>query len=204
MTPTRVIGAALVAILVGLLAVPYVLAVRPSVKRERQQAVARACLGLQPTTNEVLGRLPKPAPDIRVLDWQGQAWNVPSAYRGKVVLLNFWATWCPPCREEMPSMEDLQRTFSTDDFVIVAVSSDDGWDQVRPFFPNGTNMTVFLDPTARDEGADLGELAKLYGTQRIPDTYLIDRQGNVRFYVMNARDWRHPKVLRCIDALIKE
>jgi thiol-disulfide isomerase/thioredoxin len=103
-------------------------------------------------------------------------------FSGKVVFLNFWATWCPPCVEEMPSMMRLyEKLRSKPNFVFLAVSSDDGWDPVRKFFGSGPPpFTVLLD--AR------GEIAQRYGTTQFPETYvLVD--GRVRAFIEGPRDW---------------
>lgn len=202
--PARVVGAVAATILTGILAIQYVLAVKPAVEREQSAALAQTCLGLEPTANAALGSLPKPAPEIVAVDVKGERQSLPSLFRGRVVLLNFWASWCPPCLEEIPSMEQLQARFSPDDLVIAGVSSDESWEVIREQFGAGPSFWVFLDPSAKGSDSNLGALASLYGTEKLPDTYVIDRQGNVRFYVMNRRDWNDPKIIRCLQAVIAE
>lgn len=105
-----------------------------------------------------------------------------SAYDGKVVFLNFWATWCPPCVEEMPSMRRLREKLADDDrFVMLAVSADDEWAPVKKFFRGETPpFSVLLDPG--------GDLAKQYGTEKFPETYvLVD--GRLVGYIVGPRDW---------------
>jgi thiol-disulfide isomerase/thioredoxin len=112
-----------------------------------------------------------------------------------VVFLNFWATWCPPCREEMPSMEVLARKLEGRQFVMLAVSVDESWDLVRQFFPKGTSMSVVLD---KDRTAP-----KLYGTEKFPETFLIDRSGRLRYQIINQRDWASPQAQACIESLLE-
>jgi thiol-disulfide isomerase/thioredoxin len=125
-----------------------------------------------------------------------------SAYRGKVVFLNFWATWCKTCRIEMPSMDKLQRLLGTTDFVILAVASDENWQKIHDYFPKGTSMSVLLDPP--DKPGNTAGIAESWGTTQLPETYLIDRDGNIRYYFVNTRDWADPKAINCVRAMIAE
>jgi cytochrome c biogenesis protein CcmG, thiol:disulfide interchange protein DsbE len=196
--PRKIVGYAIVAILIGILAVQYLMAL-PSAAHDDRTA---ACRALNPMPfNAALGRLPAPAPDFQAEDHTGQVTSL-SAYRGKVVFLNFWQTACPPCIEEMPEMEALERTLDRDDFVILALSSDPSWEPVRRFFPRGTSMTVLLDPPPEDEV--MGKIARRFGTERWPDTYLIDRQGNVRYYFVNKRRWNSDNAIACVSTLLEE
>lgn len=103
-------------------------------------------------------------------------------YRDKVVFVNFWATWCPPCVEEMPSMRRLQSKLAGDDrFVMLAVSADDEWDPVRTFFKDGAPpFDVLLDPG--------GDIAKKYGTTKFPETYILV-DGQIVGFILGPRDW---------------
>lgn len=196
--PRKIVGYVIVAILLGILAVQYVVAL-PAVARDDQTS---ACRALSPMPfNPALGRLPAAAPDFQAEGADGKMYPI-SAYRGKIVFLNFWQTTCPPCKEEMPSMERLQQTFAGEPFEIVAVSSDTNWAAVKGFFPRGTSMTVLLDPPP--EGELMGKIAKLYGTEKWPDTYIIDREGRVRYYYVNRRDWDSENAVACIKTLLAE
>jgi thiol-disulfide isomerase/thioredoxin len=114
------------------------------------------------------------------------------ASRGKVILLSFWATWCPPCRRELPTLERLQRTFDSRKFEIVAVSVDtSGQLTVRRFLDRlgVKHLPVYLDPDGRiAERAhqETGAPFPLYG---MPITYVIDRSGSVVGYVTGEVDW---------------
>jgi cytochrome c biogenesis protein CcmG/thiol:disulfide interchange protein DsbE len=131
------------------------------------------------------------APDFELPDASGKKWSLRSL-RGRPVLLNFWATWCPPCIEEMPSMEDLARAIG-DDAVVLAVSVDEDWDALRRFFPRGTPLSLLLDLSK--------EIPKKYGTEKYPETYLIDAKGQVRHYFVNTRKWSSPEAAQCLESL---
>lgn len=197
--PKKIVGYAIVAILIGILAVQYVVAL-PAVAKDDH---ASACRSLSPMPfNPALGRLPAMAPEFQAKDKTGQMASI-SAYRGKVVFLNFWQTACPPCKEEMPSMERLLDLVGDPAFEIVAVSSDTSWAPISAFFgQKNTNLTVLLDPPP--EGEVMGGVAKKYGTEKWPDTYLIDREGRVRYYYVNRRDWDSDKAVTCIKSLLAE
>jgi cytochrome c biogenesis protein CcmG, thiol:disulfide interchange protein DsbE len=117
-----------------------------------------------------------------------------SAYRGKVVLLNFWATWCPPCREEEPSLRKLANAMDPAKFQLVAVSVDEGgWPEVDKFFSgNPPPYAVALDQTGRTSIA--------YGTTRFPESYLIDADGNLWFKFSGPRNWTDPSVFTLLDS----
>jgi len=140
--PRKVAGYVIVATLLGILVVQYVRALPASVQDDR----TASCRALNPMPfNPKLGKLPAKAPDFKAQDHTGQMASL-AAYRGKVVFLNFWQTACPPCKDEMPAMEALERHIGREDFVVLALSSDPTWEPVRSFFPHGTEMTVLLDP----------------------------------------------------------
>ena len=138
--------------------------------------------------------LDRPAPEIVVQDRGGQAHRL-SDFRGKVVLINFWATWCPPCVEEMPSMESLRKELDETQLEIMALSVDDSWEPID----------AFLEKTTYGFGiyADFQEkVAKRYGTHMIPETYIVDKQGVIRCKVSGDRDWMEPAVIAFLKKLI--
>jgi len=115
-----------------------------------------------------------------------------AALRGKLVLVNFWATWCPPCREEMPSLARLASALDTGTFQLVAVSVDDGWEQIEKFLekkPTGY-------PIVLDKGA---AVSRAYGTSKYPETYLIDAQGRMKVKFVGPRDWSDPRILTLLE-----
>ncbi len=115
-----------------------------------------------------------------------------SQFRGRVVVLNLWATWCVPCLEELPSLLALQRQMP--DLAIVAVSWDSDPDTYQRFL---TQHHVDL-LTVRDPEQKIG---KLYGTVQIPETYIIDRQGVLRRKFVSAQDWTSPSITSYLSKL---
>lgn len=142
----------------------------------------------------------RPAPDWTLQSLDGTP--VPLAsLRGKVVFLNFWASWCAPCREEMPSMEKLARKYQGRDLVMIAATQDDDMAALnaflKRFMPEGQPvMQIVHDPG--------GEVAKAYGTQLLPETYIINREGQVVARFVNKYDWVRPEVDRLIERLLRE
>lgn len=129
----------------------------------------------------------QPAPDFLLPDLNGQVVRL-SQLKGKVVLLNVWTTWCPPCRKEMPTMETLYRRLKSADFLMLAVSQDvDGQHTVVPYLQEGGfTFPVLLDVQ--------GEVGKKYGVTGYPETFIIDRQGNVVYHHIGYNDWSQPAV----------
>ncbi len=140
-------------------------------------------------------RLHFPAPPFTLTDADGHARSL-ADYRGKVVFLNFWATWCPPCREEMPSMGQLaQKLGDRHDFAMVALSVDDDWGAVQGFFRGKKPaFDVLLDKGAR--------VSEAYGTSKYPESYVIDRRGNVVAKIVGPRDWTDPAALDYLRSLL--
>jgi peroxiredoxin len=140
-------------------------------------------------------RAPTLAPDFSVPDLRGQVVRL-SSLRGKVVLVNLWATWCAPCREEMPSMERLYDRFRDRDFQLLAVSQDeDGTRVVEPFVRElGLTFPVLVDPERQ-----VGERYEVWG---YPETFVIDRNGYVVERVIGPRDWASPESVATLEALI--
>ena len=119
-------------------------------------------------------------------------------YKGKVVLLNIWATWCPPCVEEMPSMEKLHQELKDEDFEILAVSIDvSGAKAVIPFMKKHKLSFSVLTDT---EGA----IKSLYQTTGVPESFIIDRQGIIVEKVIGPRDWAAPSTIRSFRNLIQK
>ncbi len=128
---------------------------------------------------------------------QGQVIRL-SNLRGQVVLLNFWATWCPPCRAEMPSMQALYQDYREKGLAILAISSDvEGKDRVVPFIEkHGFSFPVLVDPRNV-----VGTRLRLRG---IPMSYLLDKQGRVVGRDVGARNWNGAKVRRLLNRLLAE
>lgn len=138
------------------------------------------------------------APNFELYDRRGNLHQL-SDYRGEVVFLNFWASFCAPCREEMPSMEALVRQYQDQGMVMVAVSLDEGWEEIDRFMASflpgeRSAMTVLLD----EEEAT----AQRFGTEFIPETYIIDRDGRVVARFVGDYDWGKPEVNQIIEGLL--
>ena len=131
------------------------------------------------------------APDFDLADSAGKRWSL-HALRGRPVLVSFWATWCPPCVQEMPSLDALARRLG-DRATILAVSVDENWEAIRKFFPQGTPLTVLLDPSRAAPAS--------YGTSQFPESFLVDPSGHVRYAFINQRDWSVPEAAACVEDL---
>jgi len=139
----------------------------------------------------------KPAADFLLPDLSGQVVRL-SQLKGKVVMLNVWTTWCPPCRKEMPTMETLYRQLKSADFVMLAVSQDvDGKNTVVPYLQEaGFTFPVLLDVR--------GEVGKKYGVTGYPETFIINRQGDVVYRHIGYNDWAQPVVQTALRRLIDQ
>jgi peroxiredoxin len=116
------------------------------------------------------------------------------SFRGKVVFLNFWATWCGPCRAEIPSMQLLYSELEDRGFTIVAVNSQEAADQVRSFVNEaGMSFPVLLDST--------GRIGAAYSVRAIPTTYVIDPSGAIRGRMVGTRDWYSPEIISLVEEL---
>ncbi|HLZ42382.1 MAG TPA: TlpA disulfide reductase family protein [Candidatus Sulfotelmatobacter sp.] len=115
-------------------------------------------------------------------------------FRGQVVVLNFWATWCPPCVEELPSLMTMQEQLRGKGIVVLGVSIDVDQDAYHRFLrQHGINFLTVRDPEQK--------VAGIYGTSGWPETYIIDRQGVMRRKFIGAVDWNTPEVLQFLSKL---
>jgi thiol-disulfide isomerase/thioredoxin len=134
------------------------------------------------------------APDFNLRDANGNLSSL-SGYRGRFVLLNFWATWCGPCRDEMPSMENLSRTFGGQGLAVVAVNQKENAAVVNKFMrTHGLNFTTPLDIDGRVSGS-----YRVYG---IPVTYLIDGNSQAIGMRSGTKDWASPEVIAAFRKLV--
>ncbi len=130
------------------------------------------------------------APDFTVSD--GSATVHLASYRGRVVLLNFWATWCPPCVAEMPSLLQLHR--DDPNLVILAVSVDQNPAAYSRFLAlHHVDLITVRDPAEK--------AARLFHSHMWPETYLIDRKGFIRGKYVGAQDWTSPEMLAILKSL---
>lgn len=133
------------------------------------------------------------APEFTLADLEGREVSLKD-YRGKIVFLNFWATWCPPCRNEMPSMEKLYQQLDGRAFAMLAVDLQESSSQVQRFVEDaGFSFSVLLDTSGRT-GAS-------YQVSGIPTTYIIDKEGNVLAHTVGGREWNTPEMISLFSDL---
>jgi cytochrome c biogenesis protein CcmG, thiol:disulfide interchange protein DsbE len=137
-------------------------------------------------------RIGLPAPDFTVQDDAAKV--ALNQYRGKVVVLNFWASWCAPCIAETPSLVQMQQQLKSKGVEVVAVSIDEDEQAYHQFIQQyGINFQTVRDPSERIE--------HLYGTVQIPETYIIDRDGVLRRKFVSDVEWTSPDVMRFLRSL---
>ncbi|HTE54260.1 MAG TPA: TlpA disulfide reductase family protein [Kofleriaceae bacterium] len=163
--------------------------------------VRAACQGLRPNPlNKRLGALPTRAPDFTAQDHTGKMVKL-SDFRGKVVLVRFWASWCETCKAEQPSLEELAGDVDPDDVVVLSIASDPDWEKVRKKLPGGSEAEVLLDPPPSEDSL-IGRIAGAYGVEKVPESFLIDQDGIVRYYIVNKRDWRNTAARTCLRSIL--
>jgi len=137
---------------------------------------------------------------IEAHDFAGKMMDAKSVnlqdYRGRFVLLNFWATWCSPCLKEMPDLENAYNEMGQEKLVVLAVGMGESVEKIKAFF----NKYGFTFPLLADNRM---KITKLYGVRNIPVTYLIDPDGVVLGRALGVRDWASPDLLAFIDSRLK-
>jgi cytochrome c biogenesis protein CcmG, thiol:disulfide interchange protein DsbE len=137
-------------------------------------------------------RIGSAAPDFTVQDAQNKI--TLSQYRGQVVVLNFWATWCAPCVEEVPSLVEMQRRMKDKGVTVLAVSVDVDENAYHQFVKDhNVSLLTVRDPS--------GNSNHLYGTFKFPETYVIDRNGVMRRKFVGAVDWTQPDITEFLGKL---
>ena len=219
--------------LVGLVIAGVFLWMVPNAAAREEVAACRGLHGDDPLTPELCNGKPctppVPAPDFKAYDHQGKEVHL-SDFRGKVVLVNFWASWCGVCKSEKPGLAKMASELSSDDFVVLALASDRDWADVllalvdglggghpksdhvialpealsiyKQALPDGVPFKVFMDPP--DDDGNIGAIAKAWGIKAVPETALIDRKGNVRAYFVNKREWTSGVAQTCLRSVIDE
>jgi len=139
------------------------------------------------------------APEFRAVDLAtGDSVSLREHYRGKVTLVNIWATWCVPCRVEMPAMEQLYTALAPRGFAIAAVSIDEGApEDVRKF---GQDLALSFD-LLQDRST---RVQQLYQTTGVPESFLLDRRGVIVKRVIGAQDWNSPANRALVERLLAE
>ena len=137
-------------------------------------------------------RIGTAAPDFTVQDSQNKV--TLSQFHGQVVVLNFWATWCAPCVEEIPSLVEMQRRMKAKGVTVLAVSVDVDEGAYKQFVKDhNVNLMTVRDPSGKSNG--------LYGTFKFPETYIIDRNGVMRRKFIGAVDWTEPEITEFLGKL---
>ena len=136
------------------------------------------------------------APDFLLEDTKGNQVSL-AGLRGKVVLVNFWATWCPPCRAEMPSMEKLNQAMQGEDFVMLAINVEENGREVIPDFlkKNQHSFTILYDDKAIAQ--------ENYGVYKFPESFVIRKDGVIDDKVIGAIDWAHPETVKYFKELAR-
>jgi peroxiredoxin len=139
---------------------------------------------------------PRPAKDFQVPGLDGARIRL-SDHKGKVVFINFWATWCKPCEEEMPGMERLYRAYKDKGLVMLGIALDaEGEKVVAPFVKkHGLTFPIGLDPKMT--------VGDLYGVWAVPSTFIVDRKGNRALYANGPREWDSKAARALFDSLLK-
>jgi len=151
-----------------------------------------------PELSHKLTRLDKPfePENFTLQDMDGES-HALHDYRGKVVLINFWGTWCPPCIREMPSLERLYQNLRDKPFIVLAVNQWEDQDHVFAFmgqldvFPT---FPVLFDPDSR--------VSEAFGVKGLPTSYVLDKQGRVIYRAQGGREFDHPEIERMIRELL--
>lgn len=136
------------------------------------------------------------AADFSLPDIDGEM-HALSDYRGQVVMLNFWATWCPPCRREMPSMQRLYAKYRDRGLTVVAVNQFEEPDLVFEFVGR-----LSVEPTFPILFDRESRIAEQYEVKGLPTTYLLDRDGRIRYRAIGGREFDHPEVEALIESLL--
>ncbi len=146
----------------------------------------------------------RPAPDFTVVDSRGKEKGLDD-YEGKVLLVNIWATWCAPCKEEMPSMQRLYEAVGSDDFEILAVSIDAPFGQRDAFGRPGGDLWSYADsmglsfPILHDPS---GNIQKTFQTTGVPESFVVGRDGMIIRKIAGATAWDAPQNVQLIRRLL--
>ena len=118
------------------------------------------------------------------------------AYQGKVVAVNFWATWCPPCREELPSMQDTFLDYEDQEFTILGVNVGENWETVASFLSDyDIDFPILLD--------DESEVMMDWQAYGLPTTFIVNRNGEITHRIDGGRDWNHPEFRSQLQNILK-
>lgn len=183
------------ALLISLIALAH--AHRPTVDESPEARVARRYQAQISELNAYEARQGG-ALDLNLEDESGEQRSL-SSYRGQVVLLNFWASWCPPCIKEMPDLEGLAEDMKGLPFSLIALSADEDWGAIKRVMGSQTlNMEVYRDPALKDKQH------LRYGTMKLPETYVIDKEGRLRLRFISVQPWQDDELRSYLEWLAHE
>ena len=140
----------------------------------------------------------RPAPNFQAIDLATRDSISLEDYRGSVTLVNIWATWCVPCREEMPSMQRLYDSVGTRGFRIAAISIDEGSPEDVTAFARELDLSFDI---LHDRS---GAVERLYQTTGVPESFLLDRRGVLVKRVIGAHDWSSPANIAAVERLLEQ
>ncbi len=150
----------------------------------------------RPSPFEINGLVGSMAPDFAIEDLKGDKISL-SMFRGRPVLLNIWATWCPYCREERPELNSLYKKYSETGLIVIAVSIDHNTEKVKTYLEDvPVDYMVLIDKK--------GIVARLYKVYALPTSILIDREGRIKKVLMGSRRWLADDPRTMIEALLME
>ena len=140
-------------------------------------------------------RVGQPLADFTLPDMNGEPVHL-AALRGKVVFINVWTTWCPPCVEEMPTIQRLYEQMHPEGLVVLAINMDAlGRQTVEPFLDRRRlTFPVLLDPESQTE--------RLYRTAGVPESFIVDKAGLLVEKIVGPRDWAHPEIIALFERLL--
>lgn len=160
-------------------------------------ALPASAADLPPLSHSLARLAPKAAPALKLKDLDGKLHDL-ADLRGKVVLINFWATWCPPCRREMPSMERLRLALANEPFVVLEVDVGENADTIETFtgqLDTTLGFPILLDITSRAMQA--------WKVAGLPTTFLIDKRGRIVASAVGGREFDHPEIVKTIRDLLQ-
>jgi len=149
------------------------------------------CVGI--AAQELTAWTSGPTPLLTLTDYRGINHTL-AAYRGRVVLVNFWATWCEPCREEMPALQVLQAKLGKERLIVLAVNYGESPEKVQQFaYQTPVDFPLLLDRHM--------EAAKAWGVRMLPASFVLGQDGDIRYSAMGMLDWRDDQVLQLLTTL---
>ena len=157
-----------------------------------------AAADLPPLAHSLTAQAAKPAPVLKLNDTDGTLHDL-AQLKGKVVLVNFWATWCPPCRREMPSMQRLKDALAGEAFEVLAVDVGEDADTILAFTSQLDVQLRF--PILLDTRSQVMQAWQVAG---LPTTFLVDRQGRIVASAIGGREFDHPDIVKAVGELIRK